>query len=272
MAYNKLEVLRFHVGVVFLRDHTEVPTSIATLRCLEVAFDAPEEIEFLQADESTVDPPLASLDAVITIHTHRGAPTSSSDFCKIYGSIPSSGSNFKRFCIEGADVGPLLVFQEPGQESRHAQLVSADLEYLSLILSWPTSSNKTIEEMYRRWDAVFIQIDKLEHLKSLSIESEDLGEYPQHGFLQYCYHLLHLKSLFLVASRMETTTNQFAVSEMSTPQDSRLGLLEAGFDGEYSGEYEEEDGDKKNEGYSEYNYGLYEDDAYMDCEGEEYEE
>ncbi|KAF9993022.1 hypothetical protein BGZ80_008309, partial [Entomortierella chlamydospora] len=184
MACKRLEVLRLYVGVVFLRDHTEVLTSIASLRCLEVTVDAPEEIEFLQADESTVDLLLTSLDTVIIIHTHRGAHASSPGFCKIYKSILSSRPNLKRFCVEGADVNPLLAFQEPGQKKQTRAMAS---------------SNKTVEEMRRRRDAVLIQINKLEHLKSLSTEGKDLDEYPERGFLQYCHHLSHLESLVLAA-------------------------------------------------------------------------
>ncbi|KAF9168979.1 hypothetical protein BGX20_010969, partial [Mortierella sp. AD010] len=257
----------------------------------------PEEIEFLQADESTVDLPLASLDTVIIIHTHRGAPASSPGFCKIYRSILNSRPNLKRFCVEGADVNPLLVFQEPGQESRHAQWVCADLEHLSLTLSWPASSNKTAEEMRRRWDAVFIQIDKLEHLKSLSIESEDLGEYPGHGFLQYCHHLSHLESLVLAAPgpthawrepqidsllarcpRLRTLdlgclkdANGEAIKEWLKKNHREyvdLTFNEEDFDDGNCSEYGDDDG-KKNEGYSEYDYGVYEDDVYEEYEEEE---
>ncbi|KAF9359269.1 hypothetical protein BGX26_012721 [Mortierella sp. AD094] len=200
MACQKLEVLRSNVGFASLSDHTEVLISIVSLRHLEVVVDSPGEIEFLRADESAVNLPLASLDTIIIKHTHRRAHANNSSFCRTNGSVLSFRPNLRRFCVEGADVNPLMVFPEPGQEGSSAEWVCSNLECLSLTLSWPTSSINTAEKMRRCWDTVFNQIDKLLHLKSLSIESEDLDVYPGLGFLENCHHLSQLKSLVLAAS------------------------------------------------------------------------
>ncbi|KAF9342380.1 hypothetical protein BGX26_007652, partial [Mortierella sp. AD094] len=192
LACERLEILRANVHIGSLSDHAEVLVSLLSLRHLEVVVASPTEIGFLQAEESAIDLPLPSLEAIVIRHTHLSDRASSSGFCNIYSSLLRTRPNLIKFSVEGDNINPLLIFSEPEQDEDSTEWTCHNLEDLSLTLSWPASSINTSEKMRRQWVTVFNQIDKLSHLKYLSIESEDLEEYPGLGFLENCHCLPEL--------------------------------------------------------------------------------
>ncbi|KAF9392299.1 hypothetical protein BGX21_011056, partial [Mortierella sp. AD011] len=270
MVCKKLGVLRLRVGIASLCDHTEVLTSIATLRCQK---------------KSSSSKQTSPLSICLSRHSTPSSPSTHTEV------LPQAVQVSARYT--GRSSAPVPTSSGSASKaltSTHCrpfknQDKKADMRSGFALIS--TSNNKTVEEMRRRWDAIFIQIDKLEHLRSLSIVSEDLDEYPGHGFLQYCHHLSHLESLILAASgpthawrgpqtdsllarcpRLRTLdlsclkrANGEAISEWLEKNHHEyveLTFNEEDFDDEDCSEYEEEVDDKKNENYSEYDHGVYE--------------
>ncbi|KAF9151096.1 hypothetical protein BGX20_005500, partial [Mortierella sp. AD010] len=130
MGCSKLEVLKLNLSFASLSGHVEVLTSITGFAHLEVAVGFPDEIEFLHADQSAVEPPLPSLQEIIFKDTRGDDYANNLRFCRIYSPIPRTRTNLKMFCVEGCAVNPLIAFS--GWACR-------DPVDLVLALPWPES-------------------------------------------------------------------------------------------------------------------------------------
>ncbi|KAF9993158.1 hypothetical protein BGZ80_008254, partial [Entomortierella chlamydospora] len=199
MTCRHLEVLRVSVTFSFLGDHTDTLLSLASLRHLEIVVEFPNEIEFLQRDESAIDLPLPSLEAIFIKHLRHSDQTRGLIFSRLYSHILRTRTNLKTFSVEGEDINPVCIFSEPDQMGSNTKWACLNLEHLRLTLSWPKLSINTEEKMRRCWDTVFEQVGKLHHLKTLSIESQDLETYPGLGYLRECHLLSNLEELVLAA-------------------------------------------------------------------------
>ncbi|KAF9169004.1 hypothetical protein BGX21_003212 [Mortierella sp. AD011] len=194
-----LDILRINVGLIFFSGIAEVLPSFTNLKHLEIIVNSSFEIEFFNATNT----PMPLLEILEIKHMSREDPGNISSFSKTYGAIPRSNSNLRIFHFEGAAINPSLVFPVPGQECVTSEWVCDHFEHLVLILSWPEWSIIRKDEKRRCWDEVFIQIGKLSHSQTLSIENEDLEAYHGCGFHERCAPLYGVKSLILSASDTE---------------------------------------------------------------------
>ncbi|KAG0019632.1 hypothetical protein BGZ80_005503 [Entomortierella chlamydospora] len=199
MECQDLEILRINVDLMFFSGVAEVLPSLTNLKHLEIIVNSSAEIEFFNAP----DTPMPLLEILEIKHMSHQDPGNISSFSRTYGTILRSHSNLRTFHVEGAAINPSLVFPVPGQERVASEWVCDQLEHLALILSWPGWSITSKDEKCQCWDEVFVQIGKLSHLKTVSIESEDLEVHPGRGFLEKCAPLYDLKSLVLSAPDTE---------------------------------------------------------------------
>ncbi|KAF9164104.1 hypothetical protein BGX20_001083 [Mortierella sp. AD010] len=175
-----LEILRINAGLVFFSGVAEVPPSFTNLKHLETIVNLSAEIEFFNAANT----PTPLLETVRIKQMSREDPGNISSCSRMYGIILRFDSNLRTFHVEGAAINPSLVFSAPAQERATSEWVCDHLEHLAVILSLPEWSAINKYEKCRCWDEIFIQIGKLSHLQTLSIESEDLEVYPECGFLR----------------------------------------------------------------------------------------
>ncbi|KAF9370218.1 hypothetical protein BGX21_005637, partial [Mortierella sp. AD011] len=180
MAYSKLEILKLDLSFSSLSDHVKVCTSITSLKRFEIVVEFPNQVEFPQTGQSTVYPPLPSLQEIITKNTRGRDYTNNLRFLEDILFYPKDKRKPQGvFCVEGCAVNHLVVCGV----APHGWVCN-NLQELRLNLLWLESGVGSAEEMNRRWIKVYRQIGDLEHLKTLSVESVHLGYYPGTGSLQ----------------------------------------------------------------------------------------
>ncbi|KAF9152444.1 hypothetical protein BGX20_005153, partial [Mortierella sp. AD010] len=86
-----------------------VCTSITSLKRLEIVVEFPDQMKFLQTDQSAVNPPLPSLQEIFIKNMRGSDYTNNLSFCRIYSSIRRTRENLKVFCVEDCAVNHLVV-------------------------------------------------------------------------------------------------------------------------------------------------------------------